>query len=121
MPALQRTLSSFGLSPAAVPVAAVQNWKILGLFNVYRLAVASAGLGISLTVRTLPPFGEAAPVLFEVASIAYFALALVAVQTIRSKWPDFETQVSVLAFADVALLTLLMHASGGFRAAWGCC
>lgn len=119
MPALQRTLSSFGLSPTAVPVAVVQNWKILGLFNFYRLAVASAALGISLTLRTLPPFGENSPLLFEVASIVYFALALLAIKTIRSRWPDFESQVSVLAFADVALLTLLMHASGGLSSGLG--
>src|SRR5690606_10866247 len=68
---------------------------------------------------TLPPFGETAPTLFQVASIAYFVLALVAVQTIRSRWPDFETQVSVLAFADVTLLTLLMHASGGLTSGLG--
>lgn len=119
MPALQRTLSSFGLSPAAVPIAAVQNWKILGFFNLYRLALAAAALGVSLTVRTLPPFGENSPVLFQAASIVYFVLALAAMQTIRSRRPDFESQVSVLAFADVALLTLLMHASGGLSSGLG--
>lgn len=119
MPALQRSLSSFGLSRAPVPVAAVQNWRILALFNFYRLATATAALGIGITVRTLPPFGESAPALFQFAAGAYFALALAAVQTIRSRWPDFETQVSVLAFADVTLLTLLMHASGGLSSGLG--
>ena len=104
--------------PGALPVAA-QNWNIVKLFNFYRFAIAAGALGIAVTVDVLPPFGELSPSLFQTASLIYFVLSLVAVESIRRRKPDFETQVSILAFADVTLLTLLIHASGGLTSGLG--
>lgn len=104
--------------PGALPVAA-QNWNIVKYFNFYRLAVATGAVAIAVTVHALPPFGEFSPSLFQTASLIYFVLSLIAMETIRRRKPDFETQVSVLAFADVTLLTLLIHASGGLTSGLG--
>src|SRR5204863_9187497 len=46
-------------------------------------------------------------------------LALGAVFASRWQKPDFDTQVGMLAFADVAILTLLMRASGGLSSGLG--
>jgi two-component system sensor histidine kinase PilS (NtrC family) len=119
MQATSRTIPSFGLTSLQGKIAPSQNWRLLGLFNVYRLALAVTALAISLTVHQLPPFGTSAPDLFGFASAIYFVLAVAALFASRWRQPDFDTQVSMLAFADVALLTLLMHASGGLSSGLG--
>lgn len=119
MPAPQRKRPSLKLTSLEGTVAAAHNWKLLQLFNIYRLVVSTTALSISLIFRKLPPFGATAPDVFEVASATYFLVAIGALLTSRWRKPDFDTQVSVLAFADVALLTLLMYASGGLSSGLG--
>jgi two-component system sensor histidine kinase PilS (NtrC family) len=114
-----RPLQAPRLKPLQGTLAPSQNWKLLGIFNVYRLAVAGVALGVAVSVRTLPPFGTSDPVLFELAGAGYFLLAIGALLTTRWRKPDFDTQVGVLAFADVVFLTLLMHASGGLSSGLG--
>lgn len=109
-----------GLSLAESRAASeVQNWQLLRLFNYYRLAISSAAAGLSLFVGPLEPFGSNNPHLFQVAALLYFALSLVSFFTIRAGKPDFESQTTLLGFADITLLTLLMHASGGLESGIG--
>jgi two-component system, NtrC family, sensor histidine kinase PilS len=105
--------------PLQGKVAPSHNWKLLGLFNIYRLALAGTALTISIVFGTLPPFGSDNPQLFEIASIIYFLAGLAAIEAARWRRPDFETQVAILVFADITLLTLLMHASGGLASGLG--
>lgn len=119
MHATSRTIPSFGLAPLEGTLAPSQNWKLLSLFNYYRLAIALAALGVSLTVGEVYPFGSAAPELFMLASSIYLAVAMAALLASHWRKPDFDTQVGVLAFADVTVLTLLMHASGGLSSGLG--
>ncbi|MFL6621727.1 MAG: sensor histidine kinase [Sulfurifustis sp.] len=119
MHAATRTALLLGLTPLEGKLAPNQNWKLLNLFNIYRLVIAFAALAISITVGQLPPFGTTSPALFQFGSIVYFVLAIAAVLATRWQKPDFDTQVSVLAFADVGLLTLLMRASGGLSSGLG--
>jgi two-component system, NtrC family, sensor histidine kinase PilS len=119
MQAALRTIPSFGLTPLQGKIAPSENWKLLNLFNVYRLTLAAVGLAVSLTVGEFPPFGASGPELFGVASGIYSLLAVAALFASRRRQPDFDTQVSVLAFADVALLTLLVHSSGGLSSGLG--
>lgn len=103
-----------GLSRAESRAAvAEQNWKLLRYFNYYRLAVALCVAAIGLFAPVLAPFGSQSPALFRVAALVYAALGGVALWTARRRRPDFETHSAVLAFADITLLTLLTHASGG--------
>lgn len=119
MQAAPRALPSLRLSSLQGVIAPSENWRLLRLFNVYRLALAGIALGISLIARGSPPFGATLPDLFRFASTIYFTLAVMALAASRWRKPDFDTQVGVLAFADVALLTLLMHASGGLESGLG--
>jgi two-component system, NtrC family, sensor histidine kinase PilS len=114
-----RTIPSFGLTPLQGKITPSQNWKLLSFFNFYRLAIAVAALAIAATVHQLPPLGSSSPDLFAFASGVYFILAAGAVAGSRWRAPDFDTQISMLAFGDVALLTLLMHASGGLSSGLG--
>jgi two-component system, NtrC family, sensor histidine kinase PilS len=118
-PPLPKTLVSFNLTPLQGKVAPSHNWKLLGVFNIYRLALAGTAFGIALFFGTLPPFGSNNPALFEVATILYFLIGLAAIEAARWRKPDFDTQVAILVFADVVLLTLLMHSSGGLSSGLG--
>lgn len=119
MQATTRAAPAFRLAPLQGTLAPAQNWKLLGIFNAYRLAVAAMAFGVAATIGEFPPFGSTSPALFRVSSVVYLALAIAAVFAARWRKPDFDTQVSTLAFADIALLTLLMRASGGLSSGLG--
>src|SRR5436190_10078407 len=119
MQVASRTIPTFGLTPLQGKIAPSQNWRLLNLFNVYRTSIAVVALAISVTVQQLPPLGSSSPDLFGFSSALYLLLALAALAASHWRTPDFDTQVSMLAFGDVALLTLLMHASGGLSSGLG--
>lgn len=109
-----------GLSLAESRAASeAQNWNLLQLFNYYRLALAAAAAGVAVFLGKFEPFGSANPALFRAAALLYFALSLTAFFTLRAQRPDIETQTTLLGFADITLLTLLMHASGGLASGMG--
>jgi len=119
MHATARPLPAFRLAPLQGTLAPAQNWKLLGIFNAYRLLVAGLASAVSVGIGDFPPFGSTSPGLFRAASLIYLVLAFAALLTARSRKPDFDTQVSVLAFADITLLTLLMRSSGGLASGLG--
>lgn len=119
MQATSRALPAFRLASLQGTLAPAQNWKLLGIFNAYRLAVALMAFAVAATLGEFPPFGSASPALFKMAAVIYFGLAVAALLASRWRKPDFDTQVSMLAFADITLLTLLMRASGGLSSGLG--
>ena len=119
MQAAARTLPALRIAPLQGTIAPSQNWRMLSFFNIYRLAIATAAFAVAATIRQFPPFGSTAPDVFLAASTVYFLLGLYALFATHSRSPDFDTQVGVLAFADVVLLTLLMRASGGLSSGLG--
>ena len=96
-----------------------QNWRLLGYFNYYRLTIAFAAVAISFFIPNVPPFGSRTPALFQTTALVYAVLSTLALLTIRERRFDFETHTTLLTFADVALLTILMHASGGLPSGLG--
>lgn len=96
-----------------------QNWKLLRYFNFYRLTIALAATAIAVFLGKYPPFGDAHPGLFLSTSVVYAILSLTAVFSIHSQKPDFDSQAALLSFADVTLLTIIMHASGGLASGLG--
>ncbi len=108
-------------SAAAVDTAAVtaQNWELLKKFNVYRVVMATVLLGIALLPGNIPPFGETGPGWFVLASLLFAVTGVAAIFSIRLRTPDFDSQVTILAFLDIALITLIMHSSGGLSSGLG--
>ncbi|MBI3546338.1 MAG: PAS domain-containing sensor histidine kinase [Gammaproteobacteria bacterium] len=96
-----------------------QNWKLLEYFNLYRLAIALGAAGIAIFIGKFSPFGEAHPGLFLSTGVVYAIISLTAAFAIHWHKPDFESQATLLSFADVSLLTILMHASGGLPSGLG--
>lgn len=105
---------SKGLSLAASRAdVEAQNWKLLKFFNLYRLTIASAAVAIGVTVGSVPPFGTNSPALFLLAGLLYAIVGIGGMVTIHLQKPDFDSQATLLSFADITLLTILLHASGG--------
>ena len=113
-------LPKAGLSRAeSLAAVASQDWKLLQYFNLYRTALALAAATVAVLVGKTSPFGETYPKLFLSASLVYAVISLTAVAAIHARKPDFESQAALLSFADIALLTMLMHASGGIPGGLG--
>ena len=96
-----------------------ENWRVLRSFNFYRLGIALAAVTLAFSGETIPPFGTASPALFKVAGLLYAGYALLSSIAIYRRWPDFEIQATLLAFVDIILLTVLMHASQGLESGIG--
>jgi two-component system sensor histidine kinase PilS (NtrC family) len=96
-----------------------QNWKLLKYFNFYRLTIAMAAAAIAVFLGKYPPFGEAYPGLFLSTSVVYAIISLTAAFSIHWQKPDYDSQAALLSFADVTLLTIVMHASGGLASGLG--
>ncbi len=95
------------------------NWTLLRYFTLYRLAVALPAAILALSGRHFPPFGDSAPQVFLIASLVYAGLAIAGLVTVRRRWPNYSVQVSGFAFADIVLITLVLHASGGLASGLG--
>ena len=117
---MESALPRSGLSQAEGRAAVeAQNWKLLKYFNYYRLAIALAALAIALIFGKFTPFGEAYPGLFLSTGIVYSIISLTAIFSIHWQKPDYESQATLLSFADITLLTIIMHASGGLSSGLG--
>lgn len=104
---------------ASQAAVAAQNWKLLALYNYYRLTVSGGAAVLALTSMPIHPFGVISPELFLVSSLIYAALGIGSLITIHRGWPDFDTQATMQIFGDITLITLLMHASGGLSSGLG--
>jgi len=120
MTAMESVLPRSGLSQAEGRAAVeAQNWKLLKYFNYYRLAIALAASAIALIFGKFTPFGEAYPGLFLSTSLVYGIISLTAVFSIHWKIPGYDSQATLLSFADITLLTIIMHSSGGLSSGLG--
>lgn len=100
-------------------VFAGENWKLLRIFNFFRLLVASAATVLVFSGAGIPPFGGSNPALFAFTSPLYFLISLAAFFLILDRRPAFEPLATALSFTDIALLTLLIHASRGLDSGLG--
>jgi two-component system sensor histidine kinase PilS (NtrC family) len=90
-------------------------WVSLRYFNVYRLVVAGIFLlGIAVGGSDLS-FGARDPALFAGVAAAYLVLAAGYHFVLARTRRDFDAQLTVHVLTDVVAITILMHASGGFR------
>jgi two-component system sensor histidine kinase PilS (NtrC family) len=115
VPATDPAVNAAASSEAAV---VAQNWKLLQQFNFYRLALAVAFFAVAL-IPDAPVVDPAQQSLVRLTAFVYAALGAAAFWTIRRKHPEFDEQASLLAFADVVLIAMLMHGTGGIGGGLG--
>lgn len=105
--------------PPRQSAPARKTWRPLRLFNLYRLLISGAFLIYALTDFSIKSIGQYDPVLFQSVAIAYFIATIANIFTIYRRRPEFRIQVCLQVIADLAAITLFLHASGGVQSGLG--
>ncbi|PIE36378.1 MAG: hypothetical protein CSA54_04620 [Gammaproteobacteria bacterium] len=90
-------------------------WYPLRLLSMYRLLVAIALLALAPLPYTFKLLGNDAPIIYASAASSYALLALFWAITCRFWHYAFLLQLYFQFITDTALITLMMHASGGLH------
>jgi two-component system sensor histidine kinase PilS (NtrC family) len=94
-------------------------WISLSYFNLYRVALATLFLTLSLVYGDALELGSHSLVLFRYTCAAYLVAAVLLHALLRNVREQFNLQLSLHACIDVLAITLLMNASGGMRSGLG--
>jgi two-component system, NtrC family, sensor histidine kinase PilS len=88
-------------------------WRVLGLLNLYRLAVPSVLVALALLAHRPQLLGAAAPALYLYSLGAWFATGVVCIGLLKSRWPSLHAQAFIHVAFDIAAVTALLLTSGG--------
>ena len=94
-------------------------WISLRYFNLYRIAVATLFLTITVIYGNSLNFGAHALDLFRYVCLGYLAVAAMFQGVLRKLRERFNVQLSLHIAVDIVVITLLMYASGGIRSGLG--
>jgi two-component system sensor histidine kinase PilS (NtrC family) len=94
-------------------------WTSLRYFNLYRVAVATLFLTVSLIYADALNFGSHSSQLFRYTCLAYLVGAIGFHALLRNLRDLFNAQLSLHVALDIVAITLLMYASGGIRSGLG--
>ncbi len=94
-------------------------WRVLSLLNVFRLLLPMLLLLVFFFNAPTNSVGAHQPGMFIGIAVAYFAFALVCIQTIQSRSPSAEWQAMIQLVVDAIAMSLLIHASGGVSSGLG--
>ena len=94
-------------------------WTSLRYFNLYRVALATLFLSITLVYEEAFTLGSHALHLFRYVSVAYLVAAIGFQAVMHNVRDQFNLQLTLHVGLDIAAITLLMYASGGMRSGLG--
>ena len=96
-------------------------WYRLRLFNYFRVSLALFFITIYINgwLLELIPTGYSHPALFITTAVIYLTVSLFFITSVFQRKPGLDTQIIVHTIADIACITLLMHATGGVRSGLG--
>src|SRR3954463_3650519 len=94
-------------------------WISLAYFNLYRIAVATLFLALSMVYKDALNLGSHDLALFRATCAVYLFGAIFLHVPLRRVREAFNLQLSVHVCLDVFAITLLMYASGGMRSGLG--
>ena len=96
-------------------------WYRLRLFNYFRVSLALFFITIYINgwLLELIPTGYSHPALFITTAVIYLTVSLFFITGVFQRKPGLDTQIIVHTIADIACITLLMHATGGVRSGLG--
>ena len=93
-------------------------WTSLRYFNLYRVALATLFLTITLTYGDDLNLGSHSLRMFRIVCIFYLAVGI-GLQAALHRTRRFNLQLSLQLALDIVAITLLMYASGGIRSGLG--
>ena len=88
-------------------------WRVLGLLNLYRLAVPSVLVALALLADRPQLLGAASPALYLYSLAAWFATGVVCIGLLKSRWPSLQAQAFIHVAFDIVAVTALLLTSGG--------
>ena len=90
------------------------SWRVLRLLNVFRMLTAIFLLALFLYPEKPHLIGQARPELFFATTLAAFVFAAINDFAVTQRWPSVSAQILIQAAVDIAVVSLLVHATG-----WG--
>ena len=97
----------------ALNLLEVRPWYPVRLLALYRLFIAVLLSSFFFSGVGRATLGSTDPVLFANSAIVYLLLTILWFALIRLRWPSYTQQVYFQISSDIALIVLMMHASGG--------
>jgi two-component system sensor histidine kinase PilS (NtrC family) len=94
-------------------------WRPLLYFNLYRLALASLLVFLAGVFGTSLSLGARNWTAFFVASLIYAIVVILSFIPLRLRWPRFTWQLAGQVGGDIAVLSVISHASGGIQSSIG--
>ena len=94
-------------------------WRQLRFLNYCRLLLAGLFFFLAADGTPPPPLGSHHPDLFRDTLVVYLVLGLLSAATIHWRLLPFNAQVYLQVMLDIAVMTLLMSASGGVKSGLG--
>jgi two-component system sensor histidine kinase PilS (NtrC family) len=88
-------------------------WRVLGLLNLYRLAIPSVLFALSLLASRPQLLGAAFPTLFFYTLAAWFTTGVVCIGLLKTRWPSLHAQAFIHIAFDVLAVTALLLTSAG--------
>ncbi|MGH8250259.1 MAG: sensor histidine kinase [Steroidobacteraceae bacterium] len=88
-------------------------WRVLGLLNLYRLAIPSVLFALSLLASRPQQLGAAFPTLFFYTLATWFATGVVCIGLLKRQWPSLQAQAYIHIAFDVLAVTALLLTSAG--------
>ncbi|HEY8266804.1 MAG TPA: ATP-binding protein [Steroidobacteraceae bacterium] len=88
-------------------------WRVLGLLNLYRLAIPSVLVALSLIASRPQTLGAESPTLYLYALAAWFATGVICIALLKKRWPSLHAQAFVHVAFDIIAVTALLVTSGG--------
>ncbi len=97
----------------------VTPWYPVRLLALYRLFIAILLASLFFSEVATDTLGRINPALFALSSLVYLGLSILWLISTRLRKTHYQSQVYVQITTDIVLLTLMAHASGGFRSGLG--
>ena len=111
--AAEKSAKSSQLRKELLTADADFGWRVLGLLNLFRLAIAAALLIGVFAIDEPRLVGDIRPELAWRALIVMLAVGCVEMWCLHRRRPPVERQAPFLFAADLAVVVALVHASGG--------
>lgn len=88
-------------------------WRVLGLLNLYRLAIPSVLVALALLASRPQTLGAASPTLYLYTLAAWFATGVVCIGLLKRRWPSLQAQAFIHIAFDIIAVTALLVTSAG--------
>ncbi len=88
-------------------------WRVLGLLNLYRLAIPSVLVALALIASRPQTLGAESPVLYLYTLAAWFATGVICIALLKKRWPSLYAQAFIHVAFDIIAVTTLLVTSGG--------